>query len=87
MTKLLKGIQAKHIHAQEKSMALIKQVQGGNSNTPVAQQAPRHNQLSPKKKLSNFQALKLLKLERIVGKFAKDVGYDKKQILRFLLGD
>lgn len=78
VTKLLKGIQAKHINAQEKSMALIKQVQGGNSNTPVAQQAPRNNQHSPKKNLSNFQALKLVKLEKIVGKFAKDVGYDKK---------
>ena len=54
VTKLLKGIQAKHIHAQERSQALIKQVQGGNSNTPVAQQAPRNNQLSPKKKLTNF---------------------------------
>ncbi len=84
---MLKGIQSKHIHAQEKSLALIKQVQGGNSNTPVAQQAPRNNQHSPKKMLSNLQALKLMKLEKIVGKFAKDVGYDKKQILRFLLGD
>lgn len=37
--------------------------------------------------LSNLQALKLMKLEKIVGKFAKDVGYDKKQILRYLLGD
>jgi hypothetical protein len=44
----------------------------------VAQQAPRNSQLSPKKKLSNLQALQLLKLEKIVGKFAKDVGYDKK---------
>jgi len=31
--------------------------------------------------------LKLLKLEKIVAKFSKDVGYDKNQILRFLLGD
>ena len=47
MTKLLKGIQAKHIHAQEKSLALIKQVQGGNSNTPVAQQAQKNSIFSP----------------------------------------
>lgn len=31
--------------------------------------------------------MKLLKLEKIVAQFSKDVGYDKTQILRFLLGD
>lgn len=36
VTKMLKDIQARHLHAQEKSLALSKQVQGGNSNTPVA---------------------------------------------------
>ena len=30
------GMTERHLHAQEKSLALSKQVQGGNSNTPVA---------------------------------------------------
>ena len=31
--------------------------------------------------------MKLLKLEKIISKFSKDVGYDKSHMLRLLLGD
>jgi hypothetical protein len=29
----------------------------------------------------------MIKLEKIIGKFAKDVGYEKKELLRLLIGD
>jgi hypothetical protein len=29
----------------------------------------------------------MIKLEKIIGKFAKDVGYEKKELLKLLIGD
>jgi len=37
--------------------------------------------------MKRHQLLKLLKLEKIIGKFSKEIGLDQKDILRLLLGE
>ena len=37
--------------------------------------------------MKRHQLLKLLKLEKIIGKFSKEIGLDQKDILRMLLGE
>ena len=63
----------------------MKQVQGGKGNTPSAQQSS--NKQSPAKKLQNHQVLKMIKLEKLIAKFSKEIGIDKTKLLFILLGD
>ncbi len=37
--------------------------------------------------MKKHQLLKLVRLEKIVGKFSKEIGFDSKDILRMLLGE
>jgi hypothetical protein len=37
--------------------------------------------------MKRHQLIKLVKLEKIIGKFSKEIGFDHKDILRILLGE
>jgi hypothetical protein len=52
----------------------------------MAQQS-NQSKTSPDRKMKNYQFQKLIKLEKIIGKFSKDMGFDRKDILHLLLGE
>ena len=49
--------------------------QGGNSKSPMAQQSSKLSKSPNKRRLKNHQVSKLIKLEKIIGKFSKDIGF------------
>ena len=51
----------------------------------MAQQSNQNK--SPNSKMKNYQLQKLVKLEKIISKFSKDMGFDKKDVMTLLLGD
>jgi len=58
----------------------MKYLQGGNAFAQQSQNVTGNQ-------LKRHQLIKLVKLEKIIGKFSKEIGFDQKDILRILLGE
>lgn len=81
MSKLLKDLGQRYKLCEE--TAASKKSQNDGTPGPRIQQS---NKLPEQGGLSNVALMKLMKLDRIVTKFARDIKTDKAAVLEYLIG-